>query len=269
MREEDHPAVASLYDATYGILFFASPHKGLMVDDMKRMLTGRDNHPRGTLLEQINQKSDLLLSQLVDFKNLIRDRRIVSFYEMKQTRRLQWVSIFSEIHSQPDMRLQSQDGETHAWRRTGDFYTAVDGYSAKLELSDQTEVKIPLDADHSGIVKFDSTSAPGYGSALDKLKQFEQSAPSVVAGRFSMYTAYDLAMTSSLYSSRPYSSFFVHTYHTCLESVRTTPRPSSTVPFMRDSRFVPRGDIFGEIDRRLTDSESYNRMALVGLGGVG
>jgi hypothetical protein len=46
------------------------------------------------------------------------------------------------------------------------------------------EVKIPLDADHSMIVKYDSKNAQGYSSALDKLKQFARDAPGVVADRF-------------------------------------------------------------------------------------
>jgi hypothetical protein len=46
------------------------------------------------------------------------------------------------------------------------------------------EDKIPLDADHSMIVKFDNKNNRGYTSARDKLRQFEQDAPSVVAARF-------------------------------------------------------------------------------------
>jgi hypothetical protein len=55
------------------------------------MLAGRETHPRNALLQQISHKSDLLMSQLVDFKNLIRDRRVVSFYETEQTRQLEFV----------------------------------------------------------------------------------------------------------------------------------------------------------------------------------
>jgi hypothetical protein len=55
------------------------------------MLAGRETHPRNTLLQQISHKSDLLISQLADFKNLIRDRRVVSFYETEQTRQLEFV----------------------------------------------------------------------------------------------------------------------------------------------------------------------------------
>lgn len=89
-NEDDHPTLASLYKATYGILFFAVPHKGLIVDDIKSMLD-QENHPRKVLLEQISRGSDLLIPQLADFKDLIRDRKIITFYETEQTRRLEQV----------------------------------------------------------------------------------------------------------------------------------------------------------------------------------
>jgi hypothetical protein len=73
------------------MLLFGIPHKGLVVDDIGRMLARYERHPRGVLLEQIRAKSELLASQLADFKNLIRDRKIVSFYEMGQTRQLEFV----------------------------------------------------------------------------------------------------------------------------------------------------------------------------------
>lgn len=61
-----------------------------MVNDIERML-GQEAHPRHHLLQQISNKSDILVHQLVDFKNLIRDRKIVSFYEIEQTRQLEYV----------------------------------------------------------------------------------------------------------------------------------------------------------------------------------
>jgi hypothetical protein len=62
-----------------------------VVEDIQNMLAGRETHPRNALLQQISHKSDLLISQLGDFKNLIRDRRVVSFYETEQTRQLEFV----------------------------------------------------------------------------------------------------------------------------------------------------------------------------------
>jgi hypothetical protein len=73
------------------MLLFGIPHKGLVVDDIQKMVAGQDNHPRNALLEQIRSKSDVLAFQLADFKNLIRDRRVVSFYETGQTRQLEFV----------------------------------------------------------------------------------------------------------------------------------------------------------------------------------
>lgn len=89
--EHDHPAIASLHKATYGMLLFGIPHRGLVVDDIQKMFAGEDGHPREGLLGQIRQKSDLLASQLDDFRNLVRDRKVVSFYETGQTRQLQFV----------------------------------------------------------------------------------------------------------------------------------------------------------------------------------
>ena len=60
----------------------------------------------------------------------------------------------------------------------------MDTDSALLQLPDSMENKIPLDSDHSMIVKFDTEDNRGYTSALDNLRQFEQNAPSVVAARF-------------------------------------------------------------------------------------
>jgi hypothetical protein len=51
------------------MLLFGTPHKDLIVDDIEKMLAGHDDHPRRALLQQIKSKSDLLMSQLVDFKN--------------------------------------------------------------------------------------------------------------------------------------------------------------------------------------------------------
>lgn len=80
----------------------------------------------------------------------------------------------------------SQDSENKRWKRTGGLVTAVDADSALLQLPDSIEDKIPLNASHSMIVKFDDGNDQGYTSARDKLRQFERDAPSVVAARFCM-----------------------------------------------------------------------------------
>ncbi|KAM0351803.1 hypothetical protein ACHAPU_002315 [Fusarium lateritium] len=219
-NEDDHPTIATLHKATYGMLLFGTPHKGLVVDDIQRMLAGKENDPRSTLLHQIQEKSDLLAYQLADFKNLIRDRKIVSFYETQQTRRLEF------------------NQEKKRWERTGSFVTAVNADSALLQLPDHMEEKVPLDLDHSSMVKFDSRNNRGYTSARIKLEQFEKDAPGVVTARF-------LPVKHKL-------------------------KPAIRIPFPRDAAFVGREDVIAQIhEHNEAVTNNNNRAALVGLGGVG
>jgi TolA-binding protein len=74
------------------------------------------------------------------------------------------------------------------------------------------EEKIPRDTDHSMIVKFDDRNDLGYTSARDKLRQFEQDAPSVVTARFEQA------------QKRPLESFLFQTPN---ESILTTSRNST------------------------------------------
>jgi hypothetical protein len=129
------------------------------------MLGEDPSHPRAVLVNEINQQSQRLSDQLSDFKNLIRDRKIVSFVEMQQTRRL-------------------QKSSTGSWTRSGAFITAVDPSAAFLQLPDSLEIKIRVDADHSKIVKFDFRQDHTYQSALKYLKDFEMNAGFVVNRRF-------------------------------------------------------------------------------------
>lgn len=158
--------MASLYKATYGILQFATPNKGMVIDDMKQITEGEENHPWDDLLRDLKLNSSPLIQQLDAFKNLIKDRKVVSFYETRQTRRLEW------------------DNDRQCWR--SDYFTPANTDTSLLQLPDSIEEKIPVHADHSGIVKFDGQSNTTYRSALAKLRQFEQDAPSIVSARFRM-----------------------------------------------------------------------------------
>ncbi|KAJ6118297.1 hypothetical protein N7471_013764 [Penicillium samsonianum] len=218
--EEDHPAITSLHRATYGMILFAIPRKGLVMDDIQQMLAGDTSHPREHLLQQISTKSDVLIHQLADFKNLIRDRKVVSFYETEQTRQL------------------VLDSESGRWKRTGDFLTTVGADSALLQLPDHVEDKVPLHADHSMVVKFDTRNTAGYRTALDRLQQFSKDAPSVVAARFTQ--------------------------------TRQKPQTRSTVPFKKDPMFVGREAVISAIkEKHGAIGQHHERVALVGLAGVG
>ena len=62
--------------------------------------------------------------------------------------------------------------------------TAVTSHSAILQLPDSMEVKIPVNADHSQIVKFDNKNTDAYQTVLGYLKQFEKDAGKIISDRF-------------------------------------------------------------------------------------
>jgi hypothetical protein len=164
-----------------GIIFFGVPHKGLVVTDIRRML--KEEHPRQELLNQISTKSQLLADQLADFKNIVEDRKIVSFYERQQTGHLKQVGTCLQRRRTASLTLL-KDPTTQKWKRGEDeFSTAVDEESALLQFPDRMEAKIPVDADHSNMVKFDSKSNQTYRSVVGYLKDFAANSDGVVSGR--------------------------------------------------------------------------------------
>ena len=154
---DTNPALACLYDSIIGLMFFATPHRGLLIDDIQAMIGEDTTHPRAALVEQIGYNSQWLAEQLSDFKNVIRERVVVNFIEMQQTRRL------------------VADGNG-SWTRSGDFVTALGPDSALLQLPDSMEIKIRADADHSSIVKFDTVFNRTYQRAIKYLRQCEEEA---------------------------------------------------------------------------------------------
>ncbi|KAI5820450.1 hypothetical protein BZA77DRAFT_78538 [Pyronema omphalodes] len=177
-KKSDDP----LLRATVAIIFFSVPHKGLVITDIRRML--KEEHPRQDLLDQISLKSKLLADQLANFKNIVEDRSIVSFYERRQTGNLKQVSTLRRKRT-TSLILVLQDPTTQKWKRGEDEYsTAVDEESALLQFPDKMETKIPVDADHSNMVKFDSKSNQTYSSVVKYLKDFAANSDGVVSSRF-------------------------------------------------------------------------------------
>ena len=91
--DQNDPASSALYRACYGFVFFAVPHRGMIVQDMARSIG--EGHPRMRLLNQIQynpmQASDLLESNLERFRELIRHRKVVTVYEQLLSQSLERV----------------------------------------------------------------------------------------------------------------------------------------------------------------------------------
>src|SRR4051812_10160924 len=113
---------------------------------ISRACSRHDENPRKCLLEQIHLQSEILKTKLLDLKNLIWDRKIVTYYETQQTRKLEWVRslVLVPFGSVALHNSQCQDASTQSWGRTGAYITAVDTDSAILQLPGHTEDKISL-----------------------------------------------------------------------------------------------------------------------------
>lgn len=92
-NDRDHGA---LFDSTRATIFFGTPHRGLLVDDILAM--AGDDSPRASLVKSIASGSHALNTELTKFIKYSTSLRIVSFYETSQTRKLvkvrRWVIIF-------------------------------------------------------------------------------------------------------------------------------------------------------------------------------
>jgi protein SERAC1 len=66
------------------MLFFGTPHHGSVKTALLNMVPDMDN-PRRSLLHETEPESDVLRIQVTDFKNIVGDRKIASFYETEPT----------------------------------------------------------------------------------------------------------------------------------------------------------------------------------------
>jgi hypothetical protein len=81
--------------------------------------------------------------------------------------------------TRPGIERRSNTGSSHPLNRAA----TTDGASFKNCRSLSTAVRypaaVPLHADHSMVVKFDTRNAAGYRTAVDKLRQFLKEEPSL------------------------------------------------------------------------------------------
>ncbi|OAL29393.1 hypothetical protein AYO22_02287 [Fonsecaea multimorphosa] len=140
-------AYTNICEATFGLAFFATPHRGgeharigSVVADIAKLATG---NTRNTFLDHL-QKNSILSEQLGEnFKSLIGKYKILSFFETLKTEGITLI---------------------------------VDRKSATLELGPAIETVIAVEADHRSICKFESPENPAYKLVADNLVKFAHQA---------------------------------------------------------------------------------------------
>ncbi|RPB09223.1 hypothetical protein P167DRAFT_511146, partial [Morchella conica CCBAS932] len=141
-----------IFSATHLTIFFGTPHRGFVVDDIRASL--EEGSSRHSLLDSIEKGASILASELSRFIDYSDNIKIVNFFETHQTRKL----------------ARGADGKLS---RSGDFFTAVERESSVLQLPRKLTESLPVDADNSEMVKFASKkSSQSYTSILKHIREF-------------------------------------------------------------------------------------------------
>lgn len=87
MKAKENDRVhGTVFKSVCGTIFFGTPHRGIIVDDILAMVG--EGSPRTELVKSIALGSDALKAELAKFIHCSEPMRIVSFYETTQTRKL-------------------------------------------------------------------------------------------------------------------------------------------------------------------------------------
>ncbi|SLM39426.1 WD40/YVTN repeat-like-containing domain [Lasallia pustulata] len=183
----------SIREATYGIAFFGTPHQGgnfaKLGDIAASIIRGVLRNPSSTFMEVL-KKDSLFSDALVgDFRHQLEDYHVLSFFETLPMGRLGLI---------------------------------VDQKSATLGLAGLRERQIPMDADHTGVCKFESAEGDDYEQVSFNLVRLVKSAVKAAAERARIASL-------SVPSSRPLSEA------TSVDTV--TKSPPSHLPYAVDAPF--------------------------------
>ncbi|KAL7274139.1 hypothetical protein RUND412_002973 [Rhizina undulata] len=247
-----------LVAATCAVLFFGTPHGGILMEDVSIMLEDQDVHnPRIKLLEEIKNKSNLE-RDLNKFKRLAEGFKVVSFYERLQT---------AEVAKNSE----------NIYTRSGNYKSTVETDSALLHLPKDLEDKIPVNSDHTNIVKFDDKLDETYGDVIVRMQKYIETATANVKERFGELRIGGGSWWEVMYSTTAVEVFEIK--DSLVSKTSTTSFPEHHIciklPFRRNPKFCGRADILEKLKAllqayNLTEPlENNSEMGVVMQGDVG
>ncbi|KAK8862170.1 Protein SERAC1 [Apiospora arundinis] len=139
-----------------GLLFFGVPQLGLRNEKLASVVEGQPNQAliRALVVDDESEPSDFLGRMSDDFARCFQGRlRVISFYERR---------LSSTVEMQPDGTLQKLGPPVLMVTRKSATST---GLTAVAD-----EDIIPFDADHSGLVKFESRREDAYIVVKERIK---------------------------------------------------------------------------------------------------
>ncbi|KAI9763914.1 MAG: hypothetical protein M1840_009026 [Geoglossum simile] len=149
----------------YAVVFFGVPNRGLNISNLASMVSGQPNEE---LVRNLDPSSTFLslLHDMFYRRFVFDDSQIVCFYETKETPTVEW----SE--------------KTRRWERMGPSVMMVPKASAiHAGKNEQAYNHLPIDADHSNIVKFSDPSDQNYIIVKKKLEKLARDSPGIIKER--------------------------------------------------------------------------------------
>ncbi|CAH0052972.1 unnamed protein product, partial [Clonostachys solani] len=164
---ETNPTISR---ATYGILFFGVPNHGLRNEQLRTLVDGQPNKAfiNDLLVDDDSEASGFLKRLTVQFAESFKGYyHIVTFYERLLS---------------PTLERNKAGG----WSKTGRRCLMVTEQSATSTgiVATADEDNIPMNADHSGLVKFSSRNHGEYLVVQERLRQLVEETKQKVSQRF-------------------------------------------------------------------------------------
>ncbi|KAL6821770.1 hypothetical protein J3E69DRAFT_367941 [Trichoderma sp. SZMC 28015] len=155
----------AVFRSCYAVMFFAVPNRGLDNINLMSMVKGQPNED---LVRNLGGESPFLNHLHESFhKRFTLDSEIICAFETKTTPTVEW------------------NLETKSWERTGPEVMMVPQNSAIYAGPNEKPYdQLPIEADHSEIVKFSDTSNSDFIIVQSRIEKWVKKAPAVVRERF-------------------------------------------------------------------------------------
>ncbi|KFZ01163.1 hypothetical protein V500_00867 [Pseudogymnoascus sp. VKM F-4518 (FW-2643)] len=163
---EGSPDDRKVFRLCYAVIFFGVPNRGLESSSLNSMVKGQPNEDLVRNLHPDSSFLSLLHQRFLD-KFVLEDSKIICIYETNYT---------ATVEFSP---------ETRKWEKTGDKVMMVPKVSATYaSINEKKYDQLPINADHSNIVKFSDSSHDDYVIIQSRIRQCVKDAPRVIQERF-------------------------------------------------------------------------------------
>ncbi|KAL6911038.1 putative ankyrin repeat protein [Trichoderma evansii] len=156
----------AIFMSCYALMLFGVPNRGLETSSLMAMVKGQPNEALVRDLSESSRFLSLLQSMFYE-RFTIDSSRIICVYETQMTPTVEW------------------SVKTASWERTGQKVMMVPHTSAThVSKNEKAYDHLPIDADHSDIVKFHNPSNQDYAIIEARIKQLMDQALPIVKSRF-------------------------------------------------------------------------------------